>query len=166
MQLKVGIIGVGIMGSSVGRALQRNADARIVAVADPNPERLEAAAAEFSTESTYAEFEPMLDKAKPDAVFIATPDWAHLTPVMACLDRGIHVHVEKPMTTDEPEAARPLPHRGRTDSSGQDRPTSDRLRPQEQPDHRADKDAAVLGEGQLADVVSVIARYRPRQLVV
>ena len=47
----------------------------------------------------------MLDGVKPDAVFIATPDWTHLAPVMACLDRGIHVHVEKPMTTDEPEAA-------------------------------------------------------------
>jgi predicted dehydrogenase len=47
----------------------------------------------------------MLDREQLDAVFVATPDWAHLEVVMACLDAGVHVCVEKPLTTIEGEAA-------------------------------------------------------------
>jgi len=105
MQVKVNIIGVGIMGKNVGKALSRNPNLKITACADLKDENLEAAKKEFSFENSYKDYEKMIDAEKPDAVYIATPDWAHYKPVMTCLDAGIHVHVEKPMTTDESEAA-------------------------------------------------------------
>jgi predicted dehydrogenase len=106
MSIKINIIGMGIMGKNVARALLRDPRVSVTAVADRNEKTLAAVREEFGIPHTYSQFQPMLDAEKPDAVFIATPDWAHLEPVLECLDRGIHVHVEKPMTTSEPEAAR------------------------------------------------------------
>ena len=105
MQLKVNIIGLGIMGKNVARTLLRNPQVKLTAAADLSQPRLEEAQAEFKLEHVYADFVKMLDQEKPDAVYVATPDWAHFAPVMACLERGINVSVEKPMTTDEQEAA-------------------------------------------------------------
>lgn len=103
-ELKAGIIGAGIMGSAVGRVLHRDARVRLAGIAEQNPERLGSAEREFGAPA-YADYRDMLSRARPDLVFVATPDWAHFDPVMACLDRGVHVYVEKPLTTKESEAA-------------------------------------------------------------
>jgi predicted dehydrogenase len=104
MTLKVNIIGMGIMGSGVARALRHNPNATLTAVAELNADRHDDIRKEFGLESVYTDYEAMLDAEKPDAVFIATPDWAHCAPVMGALERGIHVYVEKPLTTDVTEA--------------------------------------------------------------
>jgi len=105
MSLKVNIIGLGIMGKNVGRALLRNPNVSITACADLKQDSIEEAKAELKFDNSYTDFREMIAREKPDAVYIATPDWAHFEPVMTCLDAGIHVHVEKPLTTDETEAA-------------------------------------------------------------
>ncbi|MFC1541012.1 Gfo/Idh/MocA family protein [Candidatus Latescibacterota bacterium] len=105
MELKVNIIGLGIMGKGVGRILERHPQVKVTAAADLKDENLEEGKAEMGLERTYKDYEKMIAEEKPDAVFVATPDWAHYKPVMACLDAGIHTHVEKPLTTDEQEAA-------------------------------------------------------------
>jgi len=105
MDFKINIIGLGIMGKSVGNALLRNKMVKITAVSDLKDENLEAGKEMFGVERVYKDYKEMIEKEKPDAVFIATPDWAHYEPVMFCLDHGIHTHVEKPLTTDEKEAA-------------------------------------------------------------
>lgn len=99
----INIIGAGIMGSAVAHVLAREPRVRLTAVCDRNPEPIGKLAAQYGV-STYADYTAMLDAERPDAVFIATPDWAHFEPVMACLERGIHVFVEKPLTTDVAEA--------------------------------------------------------------
>jgi predicted dehydrogenase len=45
----------------------------------------------------------ILDEQKPDVLFVATPDSLHTAPIMAALERGVHVVTEKPLTlmTDE-----------------------------------------------------------------
>ena len=106
MSLKVNIIGFGIMGKSVANALARNPTARLTAVADLADQSRRQAQAEFQLEETYGDYSEMIEREKPDAVFVATPDWAHFDVVMACLDAGVHVCVEKPLTTRESEAAR------------------------------------------------------------
>ena len=105
MELKVNIIGLGIMGKNVARALSRNTLVKITAASDLKQENLDSAKSEFGFERTYIDYQEMISKEKPDAVFVATPDWAHFKPVMDCLESKIHVCVEKPLTTDEKEAA-------------------------------------------------------------
>lgn len=98
------IIGAGIMGMAVGRVVQRMPNVRLTGIANPGAEKRDAASKEFGV-SAYDNYDEMLEKEKPDLCFVATPDWLHLAPVMACLDRGIHVYVEKPLTTNVDEAA-------------------------------------------------------------
>lgn len=105
MKIKINIIGLGIMGKSIGNVLARNRDVTITACASLKEEDCEVARSQFDFERSYQDYEKMMAAEKPDAVYIATPDWAHFEPVMAALESGIHVHVEKPMTTSEPQAA-------------------------------------------------------------
>ncbi|MEN6625996.1 MAG: Gfo/Idh/MocA family oxidoreductase [Candidatus Sumerlaeia bacterium] len=104
-QLKVNIIGIGIMGTNVAKVLALNPQARITAASALRQETLDKARAEFKLERTYTDYEKMIAAEKPDVVYVCTPDQAHLAPVMACLESGIHVQVEKPMATSEADAA-------------------------------------------------------------
>lgn len=104
MTQRVGVIGLGIMGSSVTQVLHRNPLAELAAFCTLDAEKLSRAQDEFSVSAGYADYHEMLEKETLDIVYIATPDWAHREPVIASLEAGCHVHVEKPMTTDLDEA--------------------------------------------------------------
>ena len=54
---------------------------------------------EFGVTALYANHKEMLKKEKLDAVAVATPDHFHSDPVVAALEAGCHVFVEKPLTT-------------------------------------------------------------------
>ena len=55
---------------------------------------------------TYESYEAMLDNhaGELDAVNIVTPHTLHYEHAMACLDRGLHVFLEKPLVTDVADA--------------------------------------------------------------
>lgn len=55
-------------------------------------------------DSTYADWREMLDKAPLDAVIIATPNLFHYEMARECLERGLHVLLEKPMTVRSADA--------------------------------------------------------------
>jgi predicted dehydrogenase len=48
----------------------------------------------------YTDYVTMLDRAKPDAVYIALPPHAHADEVPQAARRGIHVFIEKPIALD------------------------------------------------------------------
>jgi len=104
MKIRFGIIGTGIMGLGIGRVLQRQPQAEIVALTDTDRQKLEAAGREFGAGALYADYREMLAKEKLDAVAIATPDNFHKDPVAQALLAGCHVFVEKPLTTSQDEA--------------------------------------------------------------
>lgn len=104
MAVRFGIIGTGIMGLSLGRVVKLQADAEIVALAEPVPDRLEKAKKELGVSSGYSDYRTMLEKEKLDAVAVATPDNYHKAPVVDALLAGCHVFVEKPLTTRQDEA--------------------------------------------------------------
>lgn len=87
------------MGINTLNALKRNERVKIIAGADLKRELCEKISSEHGIK-TYSDYRLMLLKEKPDAVYVCTPDWSHFEPVMVCLDSGIHVHVEKPLTTN------------------------------------------------------------------
>lgn len=51
----------------------------------------------------YDTVEEMLERARPDYVHICTCADAHVAPVLACAQRGVHVLCEKPMATEPAE---------------------------------------------------------------
>jgi predicted dehydrogenase len=101
---RVGVIGGGIRGSMFARAVAQHPEATLVAMCEPA-----AAARERNAHSlgvpVYADLGTMLD-AHPDltAAIIATPDFAHRDPAVACAERGLDLLVEKPLATSVADA--------------------------------------------------------------
>jgi predicted dehydrogenase len=106
--LRIGFVGAGGMGNHHARETLRRDDARVVAVCDPVPaarERLLTTLGEAGkTVNDYPTLEEMLSAAQLDAVVITTPHTQHGAHVRACLEAGLHVLVEKPMTTTARDA--------------------------------------------------------------
>ncbi|MBP7936577.1 MAG: Gfo/Idh/MocA family oxidoreductase [Phycisphaerae bacterium] len=46
----------------------------------------------------------ILDERRPDVLFVATPDHLHAAPILAAVERGVHVVAEKPLTLSLKEA--------------------------------------------------------------
>ncbi len=98
-KVRMGIIGIGNMGSGHAQSIQAGKCPEIVvtAVADINPERLKWAeeTLDFSV-AKFATAEEMLDSGLIDAAIIAVPHYEHPKYAIECFKRGIHVMSEKP----------------------------------------------------------------------
>lgn len=101
-QAKTAVIGVGLIGEQHAESYIENPRAELVMVADMNPDRAKSVGERFGCASTTN----LVDIANSDAeiVSVATPDFAHYEPVMAMLEAGKHVVVEKPLATITAEA--------------------------------------------------------------
>ena len=75
-------------------AMQRD-DVRIVAVADTDRERA-THAADSAGASVYSQYQDAIADPDLDVAFIALPSELHRDAAMACIDRGLHVYLEKP----------------------------------------------------------------------
>ncbi|HWA98079.1 MAG TPA: Gfo/Idh/MocA family oxidoreductase [Pirellulales bacterium] len=101
----IGSTGRGNYGHGLDVVWRDIADAELVAVADDNPAGLAAALVRLKLTAGYTDYRKLLDEVKPDVVSIA-PRWIdrHHEMAMACLERGIHVYMEKPFCRTLAEA--------------------------------------------------------------
>lgn len=78
----------------------------LTAICRRDPEAREKVQQKFGVpdERAFADWETMLDTAALDAVLIATPNSLHFPQAKACLERGLHVLLEKPMTIRSAES--------------------------------------------------------------
>jgi predicted dehydrogenase len=97
---RVGIIGStgkGDYGHGIDTVWKDVADVEVVAVADDNEAGRTKAMERFSLKSSYADYREMLDKEQLHLVAIG-PRWVdrHAEMVLASVERGLHVYMEKP----------------------------------------------------------------------
>jgi len=102
MTINVAVVGAGILGSRHARVFHEQPEAKLVAIVDVNPARVDVAQ-KFGAQF-YADIPTLLANEKIDALAIATPDHLHRDPVIAALRAGKHVFVEKPLATTLAEA--------------------------------------------------------------
>ena len=98
-KIRLGIVGIGNIGSSHAKTLMAGKcpEFELAAVADTNPDRLTWAKETLGDSiRTFATAEEMFDSGVIDACIIAVPHYAHCKLAIACMERGIHVMVEKP----------------------------------------------------------------------
>ena len=93
--LRVGIIGVGKMGLSHLSIVNSHPSVRVVGLCDATGYVLDVMN-KYTGFDVFANYRVLLDRAKPDAVIIATPSRTHGEIARYALERGIHVFVEKP----------------------------------------------------------------------
>ena len=102
-ELRIGLAGLGSMGRNHLRVIGTRPNVRLVAVADPVTDALEAAAAQAGA-AGFAEPLAMIAEADLDALVIAAPTTAHLPLALLAIERGIAVLVEKPLAPTVEEA--------------------------------------------------------------
>lgn len=95
--LRVGVIGAGNMGTNHARVYSMFRHAELVGVSDTDAARAHAVAQRYQARAfrSYTELLPEVD-----AVSIAVPTPLHHEVAQACLEMGLHVLVEKPLTLE------------------------------------------------------------------
>ncbi|MBI2965662.1 MAG: Gfo/Idh/MocA family oxidoreductase [Chloroflexi bacterium] len=106
--VKVAIAGVGQRGLNHVATLidlQDQEEARLVALADPNPENLVEANIQKKVPAyrqrdtqLFCSVDDLIREAKPDAVWFVIPPNLHKREIVRAVRRGVHVMAEKPMT--------------------------------------------------------------------
>jgi UDP-N-acetylglucosamine 3-dehydrogenase len=99
--LRVGVIGVGVMGSNHARVFAGLQGAELVGVADPDRRQADFVARTLGC-AAVADVAGLLDL-NIDAVTIAAPTHLHHDIALTCIARGIHVMVEKPIASSVEE---------------------------------------------------------------
>jgi len=94
-QVRIGVIGTGRMGQNHCRVYANMRHAKFVGVCDVNADRGKDVARKFEV-SYFRDVDSLLENV--DAVSICTPTPEHFELVKRCLERNIHVMVEKPFT--------------------------------------------------------------------
>lgn len=98
-KIRVGIIGIGNMGTSHARTLASDAipNAILTAVCD-----IKVSAEQWTQDNLpesvhcWSDAEQMMDSGTIDAVLIATPHYSHPQLAIQAFERGLHVLIEKP----------------------------------------------------------------------
>ena len=97
-KVRLGIIGVGNMGSSHIKNYLKDTmpEIEITAVADINPDRLQWAKEQLPDVKTFNTASELMDSGEVEAVLIATPHYDHPPLVIEALNKGLHAMSEKP----------------------------------------------------------------------
>jgi len=100
-RVKVGVIGVGHLGRCHALAYAKCPQARLVGLSDANEGRAREQGRELGV-SAVADLDELL--AEAEAVSVVVPTSAHHRIAKRCLQKGVHVLVEKPICTTLEEA--------------------------------------------------------------
>jgi predicted dehydrogenase len=103
-RLKVGVVGCGYWGPNLVRAFTEIPQTSVHAVADRDRSRIEHARVRYPHIEHFAVDYRSLFDLSLDAVVVSTPPGTHFEIVRACLERGLHVFVEKPLATNSEDA--------------------------------------------------------------
>jgi UDP-N-acetylglucosamine 3-dehydrogenase len=93
--LKIGVVGVGVMGSNHARVLSEMAGIELVGVVDPERKQREFVSRNLGC-AEFGDLESLLASGV-DAATIAAPTHLHHDLALACISAGVHVMVEKPI---------------------------------------------------------------------
>lgn len=93
--LKVAVIGLGDVSSVHLGAIQSNENVKLAAVCDIDESKNTIEGTNF-----YTDYNEMLEKEKLDCVHICLPHHLHYAVTKACVKKGIHVFLEKPLAHD------------------------------------------------------------------
>src|ERR1051325_1819269 len=99
--LRLGVVGVGVMGSNHARVLAEMPGVTLVGVADPDDKQADLVRRTLGC-ATVPDIRDLLELGV-DAVSIAAPTHLHRSIALAAISRGVHVLVEKPIASSVEE---------------------------------------------------------------
>ena len=99
--LRLGVVGVGVMGANHARVLADLADVKLVGIADSDPKQRELVSQALGC-AGYADVEALI-AGGVDAITIAAPTHLHRDLALTCIRHGVHILVEKPIASSVEE---------------------------------------------------------------
>jgi predicted dehydrogenase len=106
--LRFGMVGAGLMAREHIRNLKLFPEARVVALADPEPSSIDEALETLGEAAVgveaYQSVETLLTKAEVDAVIVASPNHTHRAVLEPLFDAGVAILCEKPLCTTVADA--------------------------------------------------------------
>ncbi|MEG1791506.1 MAG: Gfo/Idh/MocA family oxidoreductase [Clostridia bacterium] len=107
-KINVAVIGIGRMGSVHARNLKKGKvrGAKLQAICDIKSEALTEFTKKYGQTATYLDYKAMLKAENIDAVIIATEHYFHADIAIYCMEQGLNVLVEKPLSVTTLEAKR------------------------------------------------------------
>ncbi len=100
-KLKIGIIGTGHLGKLHLKMFKQISECEVIGIYDSNYETSQAVAQEFITKS-FKSLDDLLNEIEAASIAVSTT--AHHEIAKKCLEKGVHVFVEKPITASISEA--------------------------------------------------------------
>ncbi len=94
--VNVAVIGTGNMGRNHARVYFELEDAALVAISDINEEEGKVVAEEFGC-NLYSDYKEMIEREDIDAISIAVPTRLHKKVALDCINKGVHILIEKPI---------------------------------------------------------------------
>jgi predicted dehydrogenase len=101
--IKLGVIGCGYWGPNLIRNFVEISNSEVVIVSDLKEDRLAHIKASYPQVMVTKDYHDLFDQ-NLDAVVVATPPATHYSFVKECLEHGLHVLVEKPITINSQHA--------------------------------------------------------------
>jgi predicted dehydrogenase len=102
------IIGGGRVGLFRGEVANRHPAVKWIGVAEKNGNRLGEVAPKIGADFTTTSHVELLRRPEVTCAIIATDEHLHVAPILAAVERGVPMLIEKPLATDLTESARVL----------------------------------------------------------
>ncbi|WP_214628041.1 Gfo/Idh/MocA family protein [Paenibacillus agaridevorans] len=95
--IRIGVIGIGIIGKQHIERYSKIAGAEVVAIADVNESELERVGEQYGIPNRYVDFRKLLERDDIDAVDVCLHNNFHMPVTVAAMQAGKHVYSEKPI---------------------------------------------------------------------
>ena len=102
------IVGAGRVGLIRGEVAARHAQVDFIGVAEIKPDRAKLVADKIGADFVTSDYRELLARPEVTAAIIATDEHLHVAPILAAVERGLPLLIEKPLATELAESKRVL----------------------------------------------------------
>jgi predicted dehydrogenase len=107
-RIGLGIIGAGRVGLIRGEIAARFPQVDWIGIAEIDPDRAKLVAEKVGADFVTDDYQKLLARPELTAVIVSTDEHLHVEPILAAVERGLAMMIEKPLATDLGDSARVL----------------------------------------------------------
>src|SRR5436190_8395222 len=107
-RIGLAIVGGGRVGLFRGEVAARHPQVDFIGLAEIKPDRAQQVAAKISADFVTIDYRELLARPEVTAAIIATDEHLHIDPILAAVERGLSLLIEKPLATELGESERVL----------------------------------------------------------
>jgi myo-inositol 2-dehydrogenase / D-chiro-inositol 1-dehydrogenase len=107
-RIGLAIIGGGRVGLFRGEVAARHPQVDFIGLAETKPDRAQAVGGAIGADFVTADYRELLARPEVTAAIISTDEHLHVEPILAAVERGLSLLIEKPLATDLAESERVL----------------------------------------------------------